>query len=80
MRIWLYLALGLAAGASELGVVYTGRLIGYARACAEERFRRDKIVDGVQYYDRVCVSATGGYGGFYCFALNAIPPREGTGR
>src|SRR6188768_2651073 len=62
MRIWSYLAFGLVAGASELGVVYTGRLIGYARACVEERFRRDKIVDGVQYYDRVCVSATGGYG------------------
>jgi len=54
--------LGLAAGATELGVVYTGRLIGYERACAEERFVPGKFDDGTQYYDRECAGGKGGYG------------------
>lgn len=75
MRICMLFALGLAATAADLSVVYTGRLIGYARACAEERFVRGKVMEGVQYYNRVCVGAEGGYGR----ALAAVLREAGAG-
>ncbi len=62
LRWWLGLAASLAAGAADLSVVYTGRLIGYARACAEERFVPGKLVDGLRHYDRRCSGGADGYG------------------
>ncbi len=62
MRTWLSIAFGCAALAADLNVVYTGRLIGYARSCAEERFVPLKAMDGLQYYERKCVGQGSGYG------------------
>lgn len=51
----LLLLCSLAAWAEpSLRVVYTGRLAGYARACAQERFVFDRSVDGFDHYRREC--------------------------
>ena len=36
MRVWTLLFLAATLPAADLRVIYTGDLIGYARACAEE--------------------------------------------
>jgi len=61
--MWLLPAFTVfAADLPDLGVIYTGRLIGYGRACAEERFVPGKTVDGLRHYDRKCIGAGTGYG------------------
>ncbi|MBI2686692.1 MAG: hypothetical protein HYX27_10280 [Acidobacteria bacterium] len=67
MRIWIALVIGLGCWAeppADLGVVYTGRLIGYARACAEERFvpLPSQQQYSLPHYKRECVGAGEGYG------------------
>lgn len=62
MRVWTLLFLAAAVQAAELRVIYTGDLIGYARACAEERFVAGKVVNGVQHYDRKCVAGESTFG------------------
>ena len=62
MRFWTLLFLAAALGAADLRVIYTGDLIGYARACAEEQFLPGKVVGGVQHYDRKCIQSEASFG------------------
>jgi hypothetical protein len=62
MRFWTLLFLATALGAADLRVIYTGDLIGYARACAEEQFVPGKVVNGVQHYDRKCIQSESSFG------------------
>ena len=62
MRVWTLLFLAAALPAADLRVIYTGDLIGYARACAEEQFHPGKLVNGVQHYDRKCITAETSFG------------------